>query len=163
MESKEGKEDVSRGSVIAVTSSVEHKEVNLDLSDVLELTETLPSYEAEVSESRIDEINANFNNFDGIITDTQLNEISSSRLDYEALITDGATSQSLISELEFNNSEIIGFDSDSITEAGFGIGPATNGFVVRTTRDNFNNYKKEKLRVWVVKKEKRFKQKVRIK
>ena len=162
MESKEGKEDVSRGSVIAVTSSVEHKEVNLDLSDVVELTETLPSYEAEVSESRIDEINANFNNFDGIITDTQLNEISSSRLDYEALITDGATSQSLISELEFNNSEIIGFDSDSITEAGFGIGPATNGFVVRTTRDNFNNYKKEKLRVWVVKKEKRFKQKVQL-
>ena len=162
MESKEGKEDVSRGSVIALSSSVEHKEVKLDLSDVVEFIETIPSYEAEISESKIDEVNANFNNFIGNITDTEINAISSSRLDYESIISDGAASQSLISELEFSNSDIIGIDPDGITNAGFGIGPATNGFIVRTTRDNFNNYKKEKLRVWVVKKEKRFKQKVQL-
>ena len=162
MESKEGKEDVSRGSVIALSSSVEHKEVKLDLSDVVEFIETIPSYEAEISESKIDEVNANFNNFIGNITDTEINAISSSRLDYESIISDGAASQSLISELEFSNSDIIGIDPDGITSAGFGIGPATNGFIVRTTRDNFNNYKKEKLRVWIVKKEKRFKQKVQL-
>ena len=65
-------------------------------------------------------------------------------------------------ELDFNNSEVIGIDPDGLSKAGFGIGPATNGFILRTTRDNFNNYKKEKLRVWVVKKEKKFKQKVQL-
>ena len=74
-------------------------------------------------------------------------------MDYEVFL-DTQETQSLISELEFNNSTIVGLDSDGISVAGFGIGPGQNGFILRTTRDKFNNYKKEKLRVFVVKKEK---------
>ena len=161
MESKEGKEDVSRGSVIGVTSSVEHKDANLDLSNLISIEETLPSFEGAISESKIDEVNANFNNYETSIDDTTITELSSSRLDFESLINDAAVSQSLISEIDFNNSTIVGIDPDEISTAGFGIF-ATNGFTVRTTRDNFNNYKKEKLRVWVVKKEKKLKQKIQL-
>ena len=141
MESKEGKEDVSRGSVIGVTSSVEHKDANLDLSNLISIEETLPSFEGAISESKIDEVNANFNNYETSIDDTTITELSSSRLDFESLINDAAVSQSLISEIDFNNSTIVGIDPDEISTAGFGIF-ATNGFTVRTTRDNFNNYKK---------------------
>ena len=162
MESKEGVEDISRGSVIGVSSSVEQKEANLDLSNVIEFEETLPSYEASINDTQIDELNVNFNNYDATLTDTQITEISSSKLDYETLINDGAASQSKQLEVDVFNSEIIGLDSDGLAKNGFGLGPATNGFVLRTTRDNFNNYKKEKLRVWVVKKEKKFKQKVQL-
>ena len=162
MESKEGVEDISKNSVIDITSSVEHKEGNLDLSNLISIEETLPSFEGAISESKLEEVNADFNNYNTTIDDTNITEISSSRLDYEVLIDDAAPSQSLISEIDFNNSEIVGLDPDGLSKAGFGIGPATNGFILRTTRDNFNNYKKEKLRVWVVKKEKKFKQKVQL-
>ena len=90
MESKEGKEDVSRGSVIGVTSSVEHKDANLDLSNLISIEETLPSFEGAISESKIDEVNANFNNYETSIDDTTITELSSSRLDFESLINDAA-------------------------------------------------------------------------
>ena len=107
MESKEGKEDVSRGSVIGVTSSVEHKDANLDLSNLISIEETLPSFEGAISESKIDEVNANFNNYETSIDDTTITELSSSRLDFESLINDAAVSQSLISEIDFNNLSLI--------------------------------------------------------
>ena len=162
MESKEGVEDISRGSIISVTSSVEQKDANLDLSDTINFEETLPSYETSISETQIDELNVNFNNYEATLTDTTITEISGSKIGLDTLISDAAASQSKQLEVDVLNSEIIGFDPDGLAKNGFGLGPATNGFIVRTTRDSFNNYKKEKLRVWVVKKEKKFKQKVQL-
>ena len=162
MESKEGVEDISKNSVIDITSSVEQKQADLDLSELIQFEETLPSYEAAVSESKVDEINVNFNNYNAEINDTQITEISSSRLDYESLINDGAVSQSQLFEADVINSDIIGIDPDGLAKNGFGLGPASNGFVVRTFRDAFNNYKKEKVRVWVIKKEKKLKQKIQL-
>ena len=161
MKSLQGLHDVSKNSDVEITSSVEHKEANLDLSNQIEIEETLPSYEAAISESKKEELELTLRNYEGEIVDTKIEELTSARLDYNAIINDGAVSQSLISELEFNNSTIVGIDPDTISVAGYGL-YANNGFVQRTTRDNFNNYKKENLRVWVVKKEKRFKQKVQL-
>ena len=83
--------------------------------------------------------NVNFNNYNATLTDTQITQLSSSRLDYQTLINDAAASQSKQFEVDVFNSEIIGLDTDGLAKNGFGLGPATNGFVVRTTRDNFNN------------------------
>ena len=125
-----------------ITFSVEHKEANLDLSNQIEIEETLPSYEAAISESKKEELELTLRNYEGEIVDTKIEDITSgSRLDYNAIINDGAVSQSLISELEFNNSTYIGLD-DTISVAGYGL-YANNGFVQRTTRDNFNNYKRK--------------------
>ena len=162
MESKEGVHDVSRGSDVQITSSVEHKQADLNLKNLISIEETLPQFNTAISGGLLSEPEVEYNDFNATILDTRDPSVSSSRLDYEVSISDGAPTQSLISELEFNNSEIIGFDPDGLAQNGFGLGPATNGFIVRTTRDNFNNYKKEKLRVWVVKKEKKFKQKVQL-
>ena len=162
MESKEGVHDVSRGSDVQITSSVENNEANLNLENLISIEETLPQYNTALSGGLQSEPSANFNDINGTILDTRNTIVSSSRIDYESIISDGAVSQSLMFELDFNNSEVIGIDPDGLSKAGFGIGPATNGFILRTTRDNFNNYKKEKLRVWVVKKEKKFKQKVQL-
>ena len=65
-----------------------------------------------------------FNDFNATILDTRDPSVSSSRLDYEVFL-DTQETQSLISELEFNNSTIVGLDSDGISVAGFGIGPGT--------------------------------------
>ena len=163
MESKEGKEDVSRGSVIAVTSSVEQKQANLDLSNVVEFTETLPSYETSISDTKIDEINVNFSNFDTSITDAQITEISSSRLDYETLISDGVVSQSKQLEVDVFNSEIIGLDPDGISRKMDLVSDQQQMVLFLEPQEMlFNNYKKEKVRVWVIKKEKKFKQKVQL-
>ena len=161
MESKEGLYDVSRGSAIHINSSVEHKDGNLDLSNLIVFEETLPQYDSTISDGLVQEVEADFKDYNATISDTKDTILSSSRLDYEVFV-ETQESQSLMTELDFNNSTIVGLDPDGITRAGFGIGPATNGFIIRTTRDNFNNYKKEKLRVWVVKKEKKFKQKVQL-
>ena len=161
MESKEGVHDVSRGSDIHITSSVEHKEANLDLENLISIEETLPQFNTAISGGLLNEPQVEYNDFNATILDTKDTTVSSSRLDYETIINDGAISQSLISELEFNNSTIVGLDPDGLAKNGFGLGPATNGFILRTTRDG-NNYKKEKLRVWIVKKEKKFKQKIQL-
>jgi hypothetical protein len=161
MESKEGVHDVSRGSDIQITSSVENKEGHLDLKNLISIEETLPNFNTAISGGLLSEPQVDFNDFNATILDTRDTSVSSSRLDYEVFL-DTQETQSLISELEFNNSTIVGLDSDGISVAGFGIGPGQNGFILRTTRDKFNNYKKEKLRVFVVKKEKRFKQKVQL-
>ena len=44
MESKEGVHDVSRGSDIQITSSVENKEGHLDLKNLISIEETLPNF-----------------------------------------------------------------------------------------------------------------------
>ena len=159
MESKEGIHDVSRGSDIQITSSVEHKQADLDLKNLISIEETLPQFNTAISGGLLSEPEMVYNDFNATILDTRDTNVSSSRLDYETIISDGAPTQSLISELDFNNSTIVGLDPDGISVAGFGLGPATNGFILRTTREG-NNYKKEKLRVWIVKKEKKFKQKI---
>ena len=161
MESKEGVEDISRGSVIGITSSVAQEDAYLDLSDTIEFEETIPSFDTLIDETKLEEINVDINNYDGIISDTQITELSSSLVNMESIIDDASVSQSEQIESDVFNSDIIGLDPDGISRAGFGI-VASNGFTVRTTRDAFNNYKKEKLRVWVVKKEKKFKQKVQL-
>ena len=161
MESKEGVHDVSRGSDIQITSSVEHKQADLNLKNLISIEETLPQFNTAISGGLLSEPEVEYNDFNATILDTRDPNVSSSRLDYETIITEGAASQSLISELDFNNSTIIGLDPDGISTAGFGLGPATNGFILRTTREG-NNYKKEKLRVWIIKKEKKFKQKIQL-
>ena len=161
MESKEGIHDVSRGSDIQITSSVEHKQADLNLKNLISIEETLPQFNTAISGGLLSEPAVEYNDFNATILDTSDPSVSSSRLDYEVFL-DTQETQSLISELDFNNSTIVGLDPDGISVAGFGLGPATNGFILRTTRDEFNNYKKEKLRVWIIKKEKRFKQKVQL-
>ena len=64
---------------------------------------------------------------------------------------DTQETQSLISELEFNNSTIVGLDSDGISVRIWNRANFKNGFILRTTRDKLIT-KKEKLRVFVVKK-----------
>ena len=160
MESKEGVEDVSRGSVIGISSSVEQEEATLDLENVIDIQPTIPQYETIVSESTQPDLVINYNDYNATVTDSKIEDLSGNRLDYEVIL-DAESSQSLLSELDVFNSQIIGLDPDGISRAGFGI-VASNGFTIRTTRDKFNNYKKEKLRVWVVKKEKKFKQKVQL-
>ena len=44
MESKEGIHDVSRGSDIQITSSVEHKQADLNLKNLISIEETLPNF-----------------------------------------------------------------------------------------------------------------------
>ena len=161
MESKEGVHDVSRGSDIQITSSVEHKQADLNLKNLISIEETLPQFNTAISGGLLSEPEVEYNDFNATILDTRDPNVSSSRLDYETIISDGAPTQSLISELDFNSSTIVGLDPDGISVAGFGLGPATNGFILRTTREG-NNYKKEKVRAWVIKKEKKFKQKVQL-
>ena len=114
MESKEGVEDISRGSIISVTSSVEQKDANLDLSNTINFEETLPSYETSISDTQIEELNVNFNNYEATLTDTTITEISGSKIGLDTLISDAAVSQSKQLEVDVLNSEIIGFDPDGL-------------------------------------------------
>ena len=56
MKSLQGLHDVSKNSDVEISSSVEHKEANLDLSNQIEIEETLPSYETAISESKKEEL-----------------------------------------------------------------------------------------------------------
>ena len=94
-----------------------------------------------ISGGLLSEPQVDFDDFNATILDTRDTSVSSSRLDYEVFL-DTQETQSLISELEFNNSTIVGLDSDGIS-VGFGMDQAQNGFILRTTRDKFNNYKKK--------------------
>jgi len=161
MESKEGVQDISKNSIVDITSSVEMEQADLDLENLIEFEPSIPQHETLISESSQPSLLINYNDVNAIITDTEVTEVSASRLDYNVIL-DAESSQSKLLEVDVLNSEIIGLDPDGLAKNGFGLGPAKNGFILRTTRDKFNNYKKEKLRVWVVKKEKKFKQKVQL-
>ena len=161
MESKEGVQDISKNSIVDITSSVEMEQADLDLENLIEFEPSIPQHETSISESSQPSLLINYNDVNAIITDTEVTEVSASRLDYNVIL-DAESSQSKLLEVDVLNSEIIGLDPDGLAKNGFGLGPAKNGFILRTTRDKFNNYKKEKLRVWVVKKEKKFKQKVQL-
>ena len=49
MESKEGVHDVSRGSDVQITSSVEHKQADLNLKNLISIEETLPQFNTAIS------------------------------------------------------------------------------------------------------------------
>lgn len=159
MESKEGVENVSRASVIKINSTANQTETLLDLSNVIDFEPTIPQFDTDISESTQPNIDFEYNDLNAIFDDTEVTELTGRRLDYETLI-EAPNEQTLQSELETLSSQIIGFDGDGLGN-GYGL-YANNGFTVRTVRDKFNNFKKEKVRVWVVKKEKTFKEKVQL-
>ena len=80
-----------------------------------------------------------------------------------SIIVDAQQTGSVSTELDaFQEDNVIGLSKDSISVAGFGLGPGTNGFAHRTFRDVDNNYRKEKVKVFLVKKSKRFKEMVNV-
>ena len=80
-----------------------------------------------------------------------------------SIVVDAQQTGSVSTELDaFQEDNVIGLSKDSISVAGFGLGPGTNGFAHRTFRDVDNNYRKENVKVFLVKKSKRFKEMVNV-
>lgn len=171
MTSSQGDFDVSKGSVVNVDLSLLQKDSTLNLTSSVEFEAYNLQYETYISESSTVDLDTAFLNYN-----TEIDNIATTNLESSILRNSGSTDGSFVvpidtvvdapesssSELESLTGTFIGLDDYSFSNIGYGLGPVKNGYGQRIYRDKFNNYKKEDVRVWIIKKEKKFKQKINI-
>jgi len=171
MTSSQGEFDVSKGSVVKVDLSVLQEEGLLELTSSVEFEGTNLQHETLISEPSDVEIETNFINYD-----TSIDYSKTTELESNILRNSGSTDGSFVIPIDtvvdapesasYEEASLtgtyIGLDDSSISNIGFGLGPILNGYAQRTYIDKFNNYKKEDVRVWVIKKEKKFKETINI-
>ena len=172
MTSSEGSFDVSRGSVVTVDLSILQEEGLLELTSSVEFEATNLQYETLISETSNVELDSSLINYDTSIDYRNTTELESSILRNSGSDMDGGLSIPIDTVVDapesasFEEASLVGTyvgtDDYSISNIGFGLGPISNGYAQRIYRDKFNNYKKEDVRVWIVKKEKKFKETMNI-
>ena len=172
MTSSEGTFDVSRGSVVHVDLSVLQNEGLLELTSSVEFEASNLQHETLIDETSDVSIESNFINYDTSIDYSNVAELESNILRNASADNQGCfvipidtvvdAPESASYEEASLAGTYVGVDENSISNIGFGLGPIVNGYAQRIYRDKFNNYKKEDVRVWIVKKEKKFKETMNI-
>ena len=146
------------------------KEAFLHLSESISPIATIENIEGVITDTTIEtltvdiqDINAKIvfddtNTLEGVITRNSGSDMAGFSIEIDAQNT-GSVSSEIDS---FTEDNIIGLSKDSLSVAGFSLGPGTNGFAHRTRIDVDNNMVKEKVKVFLVKKSRKFKEKVNV-
>ena len=146
------------------------KEAFLHVSESVVPVVSIEGLDGTITDTTIENLTVEIQDINGNISFDDTNELkgvitrnSGSDMAGFSIIVDAQQTGSISTELDsFNEDNIIGLSKDSISVAGFSIGPGTNGFAHRTFRDVDNNFVKEKIKVFLVKKSRKYKEKVNV-
>lgn len=146
------------------------KEALLHVSESVVPVVSIEGLDGTITDTTLEELTVEIQDINGNISFDDTNELaavitrnSGSDMGGFSIVVDAQQTGSISTELDsFTEDNIIGLSNDSLSVAGFGIGPGKNGFAHRTFRDVDNNFVKEKIKVYLVKKSREYKEKVNV-
>ena len=146
------------------------KEALLHVSESVVPVVSIEGLDGTITDTTLEELTVEIQDINGNISFDDTNELaavitrnSGSDMGGFSIVVDAQQTGSVSTELDsFTEDNIIGLSNDSLSVAGFGIGPGKNGFAHRTFRDVDNNFVKEKIKVYLVKKSREYKEKVNV-
>ena len=146
------------------------KEAFLHLSESVSPVVSVEGLDGTITDTKLETLVASVQDINGSITLSADDDVSGvitrnsgSDMGGFSIEIDAQLTGSVKSEIDaFDFDSVIGLSKDSLSVAGFGIGPGTNGFAHRTRIDVDNNFVKEKVKVFIVKKNKTFKEKINV-